>query len=425
MSPQSDPSTADQAANQATNQAVAIAGGGAAGLALALALHKQGIAAEIFDAAAPGAALADKRILALSHGSVQSLQWLGVWAELQARSAPITTIHISQQGGLGRTRISAAEQNVPALGQVCPAAALVAALTKAVTAHGIPLHHGQFVSEAVAGAGSVRFLAGTEEHNAPLLAYGEGAVEDGPHLRQRDYGQHAITCTATLVQPHAGCAWERFTTHGPVALLPVRASCHGSSPSSPRPGVGEGPGVRGSGGSHSVAVVYTCPAAEAEALQSLADAEFIAQLESQFHGRLKIASVAPRFRFPLGLRYRDTTVGQRQVWLGNAAQTLHPVAGQGYNLALRDIRDLARSLAEGRDRGLPLGDAATLARYAERRRLDRRSTIGFTDGLVRLFGNEQPVLHHARGAGLLALDLLPPLRRFVANRMMFGARAFP
>ena len=385
-------------------QPLAIVGGGAAGLALALALHKHGIAADIFDAAAPGAGLADKRILALSHGSVQSLQWLGVWEGLQAQSAPIITIHISQQGGLGRTRISAAEQGVPALGQVCPAAALVAALGKAVAARGIPLHHGQLVSEAVASAESVRFLANAQEHHAPLLAYGEGAVEDGPHLRQRDYGQHAITCTATLTQPHQGCAWERFTAHGPVALLPVK---EGSDPRS------------------SVAVVYTCPAAEAEALQALPDAAFITQLEAQFHGRLKIASVTPRFRFPLGLRYRDTTVGQRQVWLGNAAQTLHPVAGQGYNLALRDIRDLARSLAQGRDQGLALGDAATLAHYSERRRLDRRSTIGFTDGLVRLFSNDNPALHHARGAGLLALDLLPPLRRFVANRMMFGARAFP
>jgi len=383
---------------------IAIAGGGSAGLALALALQKHGLSAEVFDAAAPGAGLADKRILALSHGSVQTLEWLGIWSGLQGKSAPITTTHISQQGGLGRTRISAAEQQVPALGYVCPAAELIAALVATVEKKNIPLHHQRLVHEAVATNDGVRFQAGDEEHHAALLAYAEGAIDEGQHLRQRDYGQHAITCTATLAQPHKGNAWERFTAHGPVALLPVAGNGHSSK---------------------DVAVVYTCPSAEAAVLQGLDDAAFISRLQAEFNGRLQITSVSQRYRFPLGLRYRDTTIGQRQVWLGNAAQTLHPVAGQGYNLALRDIRDLARTLADHAREGTDPGSAEVLQRYAASRRLDRRSTIGFTDGLVRLFSNDHPLLHHARGAGLLALDLLPPLRNFVANRMMFGARAFP
>ncbi|RTL51426.1 MAG: 2-octaprenyl-6-methoxyphenyl hydroxylase [Rhodocyclaceae bacterium] len=381
---------------------IAIAGGGAAGLALALALHKQGLQAEVFDAGAPDTALADKRILALSHGSMQTLDWLGVWPALERKSAPITTIHVSQQGGLGRTRISAAEQNVAALGYVCPAAALVAALAAAVNNAHIPVHHQRLVHDAMATEEGVHFRAGEEEYRAALLAYAEGAVDEGAHLRQRDYGQHAITCTATLALAHQGAAWERFTSHGPVALLPFAG-----------------------GGSKEVALVYTCPAAEAEALQQLDDDTFITRLQAEFNGRIQIAAVTQRHRFPLGLRYRDTTVGQRQVWLGNAAQTLHPVAGQGYNLALRDIRDLARTLADAAQQGNDPGAAKTLQRYAARRRLDRHGTIGFTDGLVRLFSNDHPLLHHARGAGLLALDLLPPLRSFVANRMMFGARAFP
>jgi 2-octaprenyl-6-methoxyphenol hydroxylase len=383
---------------------IAIAGGGAAGLALALALQKHGLSTEIFDAAAPGAGLADKRILALSHGSVQTLEWLGVWSGLQGKSAPITTIHISQQGGLGRTRISAAEQQVPALGYVCPAAELIAALVAAAEKKKIPLHHQRLVHEAVATNDGIRFQAGDEEHHAALLAYAEGAIDEGQHLRQRDYGQHAITCTATLAQPHKGNAWERFTAHGPVALLPVVGNGHSGK---------------------DVAVVYTGPSGEAAVLQGLDDAAFITRLQAEFNGRLQITSVSHRYRFPLGLRYRDTTIGQRQVWLGNAAQTLHPVAGQGYNLALRDIRDLARTLADCAREDTAPGSAEVLQRYAASRRLDRRSTIGFTDGLVRLFSNDHPLLHHARGAGLLALDLLPPLRNFVANRMMFGARAFP
>ena len=383
---------------------IAIAGGGAAGLALALALHRHGLAANIFDAAPAGAGLGDKRILALSHGSAQTLDWLGVWSSLQHKAAPITHIHVSQQGGLGRTRISAAEQGVAALGYVCPAADLVAALLGAAQEKTIAIHHEHRVEEATATETGVRFQAGNKEHTASLLAYAEGAVDNGPHLQQRDYGQHAITCAATLSTPHGGTAWERFTAHGPVALLPL---------------------ATGEDKQTEVAVVYTCPTAEAEALQKLDDAAFLRQLNAQFNDRLTVSAASPRYRFPLGLRYRDSTVGLRQVWLGNAAQTLHPVAGQGYNLALRDIRDLARTLAEAGTQEGDLGTTTVLNRYAARRRLDRRSTIGFTDSLVRLFSNDHPLLHHARGAGLLALDLLPPLRSFVANRMMFGARVFP
>lgn len=375
---------------------IAVAGGGAAGLALALALHKHGLTAQVFDAGTAEAGRADKRILALSHGTRQSLEWLGVWPQLEGKSAPITTIHVSQRGGLGRTRITAQEQKVQALGYVCPAAELVIALQNAATAANIEVHRQTLVTAADADQDQVRFRAGDQLHTAKLLAYAEGVVEEGEHLRTRDYGQHAITCTAILSAPHGGCAWERFTAHGPVALLPV------------------------AGGPCQVAVVYTCPAEEAIHVQALDDAAFAARLEAEFNGRISIAAVTPRYRFPLGLRYRATTVGPRQAWLGNAAQTLHPVAGQGYNLALRDIRDLARSLAESPDPGA----TETLARYTARRRLDRRSTIGFTDGLVRLFSNDHGLLGHARGAGLFALDLLPPLRGFVADRMMFGARAW-
>lgn len=375
---------------------IAIAGGGAAGLALALALHKHGLTAQVFDAGTAEAGRADKRILALSHGTRQSLEWLGIWPQLESKSAPITTIHVSQRGGLGRTRITAKEQKVQALGYVCPAAELVTALQTAATAANIQVHRQTLVSAAEADQDQVRFQAGEQLHIAKLLAYAEGAVEEGTHLRTRDYGQHAITCTATLSTPHGGCAWERFTPHGPVALLPV------------------------AGDPCEVAVVYTCPAEEAADVQSLGDAAFAARLETEFNGRVSIAAARPRHRFPLGLRYRETTIGPRQVWLGNAAQTLHPVAGQGYNLALRDIRDLARSLAGAMDPGAQ----EVLSHYATRRRMDRRSTIGFTDGLVRLFSNDQSLLGHARGAGLFALDLLPPLRNFVADRMMFGARAW-
>jgi len=168
--------------------------------------------------------------------------------------------------------------------------------------------------------------------------------------------------------------------------------------------------------------VHTAEPAAADALMALDDGAYLARLQSHFGDRLRFASVGPRARFPLKLRYRPNPIGQRTVWLGNAAQTLHPVAGQGYNLALRDVWACAQVLLRA---GGDPGAAETLATYARQRKLDRNGTIRFTDGLVRLFSNAVAPLQHIRGAGLLALDLLPPARHFVAKRMMFGARAWP
>ena len=195
-------------------------------------------------------------------------------------------------------------------------------------------------------------------------------------------------------------AWERFTPDGPVALLPLSAD--------------NGDGY---------AVVLTCPAAESENVAALSDTDFLALLQQRFGPRVTLTTVGPRAIFPLGLRVRRHPVGERQVWIGNAAQTLHPVAGQGFNLALRDIMELADTLSDPVCAGDP-GDAALLARYAARRRLDRAGTVGLTDSLVRLFSTKSPLLLHARGAGLLALDLFPPARSFLARRMMFGARGW-
>ena len=295
------------------------------------------------------------------------------------------------------TRLAAAEQGLPALGYVLPAAEVALALEAEAERRGLRVSHGHLVEAASIKAADdhVSFMAGGQLRRAALLAVAEGRIEDHPDHLLRDYGQSAVICNAQLDAPHAGNAWERFTRHGPVAILP------------------HGPGGN-------VAVVFTCPPDQASALQILDDDNFIAVLSAEFAGRLNFASVEQRHVFPLGLRYRETTVAPRQVWIGNAAQTLHPVAGQGYNLALRDIRELARSLAAARDPGA----AALLAAYARRRQLDRRGTIGFTDSLVRVFSNDDPLLHHLRGAGLLALDLLPPLRHFVARRMIWGGRAW-
>jgi 2-octaprenyl-6-methoxyphenol hydroxylase len=346
-------------------------------MALALALHRQGVPAQIFDARSRGAANEDLRILALSHGARQILEGLGVWHTIP--NTPITTIHISHQGGLGITRIRADDEGVPALGYVLAASDLAASLDVAIAEAGI----------------SYRDNCRIDPNNppaAPLTVWAEGAV-DAEAAVSRNYGQHAVICTASAKEVHGGRAWERFTPQGPVAVLPC---------------------------GRDYAVVLTCPADEAEATAKAGDQDFLDKLQARFGGRLSFTAVGTRHVFPLGLRYRPNPVDERQVWIGNAAQTLHPVAGQGFNLALRDIHELARCLADAPDPGA----AEVLAHYARTRRVDRYAAMGFTDVLVHLFSNNNPLLKHARGAGLLALDLLPSARSFIARRMMYGARGW-
>lgn len=357
---------------------VAIVGGGPAGMALALALKLHGVGAEIFEARERAAVRRDPRVLALSDGARQILDWIGVWSGLAA--TPIDTIHISQRGGFGRSCLRASELDVSALGWVVAASELIVALDTAVSAAGIV-----YRDTTKVGAGDTAEFA--------LTACAEGAV-DAAAGQRRDYAQHAVLCSVGVAAPHRNVAFERFTGEGPLALLPL--------------------GER-------YAVVLTCADEILETVMVLADADFLALLQQRFGSRHRFVAVSPRSAYPLGLRYRQDTVGKRQVWLGNAAQTLHPVAGQGFNLALRDIWELAQTLGAADDPGAP----DVLAAYARGRQVDRRGAIGFTDLLIAGFATDFAPLKHLRGGGLLALDLLPPLRAFVARRMIYGARAWP
>jgi len=347
-------------------------------MALALALKLHGVNAEIFEARERAAVRRDVRVLALSDGARQILEWLGVWSGLAA--TPIATIHISQRGGFGRTLLRAAELDLRALGWVLPASDLIAALDAAVSAAGI-----RYRENTRVGAGDTASFA--------LTAFAEGAVDPGAG-QLRDYGQHAVLCNVSVAVPHCSVAWERFTGDGPVALLPL---------------------------GRDYSVVLTCDDRILDEVRSLDDAAFLALLQQRFGTRHRFSAPTPRVAYPLGLRYRPQPVGERQVWLGNAAQTLHPVAGQGFNLALRDIWELAQQAGAAADPGAP----EVLADYARGRQADRRGAIGFTDLLIDGFASDFAPLKHARGAGLLALDLLPPLRAFVAKRMIYGARAWP
>jgi len=376
---------------------ILIFGAGPVGMTLALALAGSYHRITLVDAAPPGASAGDPRALALSHGARQLLESLGGWNAQAA--TPIEHIHVSQRGGFGRTLMTAADYQLPSLGYVMRYGDLAAALAQRVAATpALTLLSDTHAVDCQANSSGVRATLQAAGEvltvQARLLVHAEGTPYNDPNVTVRDYRQHAVLAEVSTKEPHSRQAWERFTPDGPLALLPLEGG---------------------------YAIVFTVPPAKADWLMTLDDEAFVAALQAQFGGHITFTGTGPRARFPLALRVREQTVAGREVWVGNTAQTLHPVSGQGFNLGLRDAWELAEALRAESDPGNP--DA--LQAYARGRTPDRRGSMLFTDGIVRLFSNDIGPLRVARGLGLLAMDLFPPARHFVAKRMIWGARAWP
>lgn len=371
---------------------ILIVGAGPVGMTLHLALAAGGQPSLLVDRRAPQALQADPRALALSHGARELLEQVAAWP---ARAAtPIETIHVSQKDGFGRTLIDRADYALPALGYVVRYRDLAAALAARLAPDAL-LAEAEILAAEPAGeriAVTLRHAGTTRRIETRLLVHAEGTPGDDPAISVSDYAQHAVICEVTPTPGHGRRAWERFTPDGPLALLPL-------------------------GDEYSV--VFTLPPAKADAVMAMDDADFAAALQRQFGPRIELSRPGPRSRFPLALRLRKTLVRGNEVWIGNTAQTLHPVSGQGFNLGLRDAWQLAEILlSDGVDR-------RSLERYAQTRRLDRQGGAFFTDRIVRAFSSDFAPLKAVRGLGLLALDLCPPARHFVAKRMIWGARAWP
>ena len=377
---------------------VVIAGGGPVGAALALALCDSGLDVLLLEARENGQRSRDSRPLALSYGSRLILERLGVWDALAPATA-IERIHVSQQGGFGRVMLSAAEARLPALGYVVDYAQLHAGLESAVRRRALNYVTGAKVSairDAQATA-SVEFVADDAEKAVTarlVVAADGGALAGVAAARTVDYHQSALVAKVKSELPHCHTAFERFTSGGPLALLPS---------------------------GDELALIWTAGHDHAQKLGELSADEFLAQLQQQVGGRLgTFTETGVRSLFPLLLRYAASVTQTRTILIGNAAQTLHPVAGQGFNLGLRDAWELAGELMRcTRD---VIGNAAMLQAYRARRRIDRSGGIAFTDSLVRLFSNDIMPLRMARGAGLTLLGCMPPVKDFVVRRMTFGAR---
>ena len=412
---------------------ILIVGAGPVGAVCALALQQQGVNARVFEAQ-PADARADTRTLALSHGARLILDRLGVWSRLEDVT-PITRIHVSQRGALGVARLAAEDVAVPALGYVLSYAVLTAALKQALAESRIDVEYGVAMARIESGSASATLhTADGRALTAPLVVVADGGRgETAPSPRfERDYDQMAVVCEVQTELPHGNQAFERFTPEGPAALLPKddRYAPQGDSDF-----------LRAEARERSYALVWTASSAGAQRIAALPDDEFLAALYRHFGGRQGLfLQAGPRKTFPLKLAWTGSEAADRVVRIGNAAQTLHPVAGQGFNIGLRDAWELAAlcgetphelnqrgdTLHESSQRGDTaageIGSATMLAAYARGRRADVLGGVGFTDFLVRVFSNDIPPLRHARGLGLMALEALPPLKRFVARRMIFGAR---
>ena len=375
---------------------IVIAGGGPTGAALALGLRDSGFKVALLEALAPGVAVDDTRAIALSHGSRLILERLGVWQTLAGVVIPIRHISISQQHGFGRVELTAAEANVPALGYVAGYGGLHRTLAAALEPGGVRVMAGRAVQEVKSDAGgAVAVVDAQLQLAARLVVIADGGARlNIAHVRTRDYHQSAVVCEVASELPHQNRAFERFTPEGPLALLPA---------------------ARG------WSLVWTARPEHAQELIALDDAEFCRQLQATFGSAVgAFGTPGQRRVFPLALRFATRPVAPRTLLIGNAAQTLHPVAGQGFNLGLRDAWELARAIVTRGEQD-PGGDAL-LNTYFSQRRFDRTATILFTDSLIRLFCKDIPLLRGTRGLGLAAMSAIPAARNFVARRMMFGAR---
>ncbi len=417
---------------------LAIVGAGPVGTALALLLAQRApqLRIALVDARGAQAGYDDPRTLALSHGSREILARAGAWPHNAAGldSTPIQHIHVSQARRFGSTEIDYLDHGVPALGYVVRYGALMRALDSAMSrvpgrvehaplpasaspegsdalpAPGRPgLHHFR-PYRAIAlsqDAQQVTMTLGTsvddgaQTLHAALAVTAEGGLFERQMARPhaRDYGQTALVGFVTCERPRIGWAWERFTTDGPLALLPQE---------------------------NGYALVWCCPHAEAKRRRELGDAQFLSELHTAFGDRMgRFTSIVGRAGFPLGLNALGHVVDGRIAAIGNAAQTLHPVAGQGLNLGLRDAFDLADALVRDIRGGTPhpgVPGPAALTAFARRRRADRGLTIRITDLLPRVFGIDAAPVALLRSVALASLDLVPPLKTAFARQMMFGQR---
>lgn len=384
---------------------VIIVGGGMAGATLALAISSlsQGklsvslIEASLPEGKHPGF---DARAIALAHGTCQYLTKIGVWPAFADCVTPITHVHVSDRGHAGFVNINAKDYHIPALGNVIElheaGARLFSLLRKAP---GVTLHCPAKVERIHREQDSVTVTLDTGETvSGALIIAADGSRSSvgqacNMQWQQDDYGQVAIIANVKTAIDPQGQAFERFTEFGPLALLPMS---EGRS-----------------------SLVWCHHQEHADAINGWDDATFISKLQTAFGWRLgKIEMAGKRHCYPLALRKALNPVSHRVVLVGNAAQTLHPIAGQGFNLGIRDVMQLAQILVKAHEYQQDIGSYSLLSQYQQARAIDREKTVTMTDGLVRVFANRCIPLIVGRNLGLMAMEMLPSVRDVLARQTL-------
>jgi 2-octaprenyl-6-methoxyphenol hydroxylase len=393
---------------------IAIVGGGLVGISLACALSHldpapQVVLIESHDYTRFPPAGFDARTLALSYSSQQIFAALGLWpAILSAGVSPIETIHISDRGHPGVTRLRAQEQGVESLGYVIEnrvlGEALFAALQKYPNVRLLaPAEVVDLQIQSAHASLSLRQAGKVNTIDTRLVVAADGSdsfVRQHLHIKQQhwDYHQSAVIGNVACDQTHGAVAYERFTASGPMALLPL-------TPMADYP--------------HRYGLVWTVPSQKVDEVMAMRDADFLQALQERFGQRAgTFIKAGTRHQYPLGLSMIDEHIRQRLAFIGNAAHTLHPVAGQGFNLGLRDVAALVEVIRDAMSQHKDYGERLVLQRYADWRRRDHRVTSLFTDSLVRVFSNNFFPLVVARNAGLLAMDLFAPIRKRLTRHAM-------
>lgn len=374
---------------------VVIVGGGLVGASLVVALSQLPLRIALIEAAAPPQTgpTWDERCIAINDGSHRVFESLGVWPVLLAEASPITSTHISERGRFGVARFSAAEAGLSALGYNIPFRHIGQTLWQAAQKTSARLICPARLQAMEMGADFVRLqLDNGEKLSTRLVVAADGAHSAVRTLlsitaQTQDYKQSAIVTAIRPSRPHAGVAYERFTPGGPIAVLPKPENA--------------------------CSLVWTVPSDQVDTMLAWSDEEFLAQANETFGERLGVfKEIGRRNAYPLTRVMSAQLTAPRVIFAGNAAQSLHPVAAQGFNLGLRDVATVADVLANAADPG----SATTLNEYESRRSSDREKVSGFTDRLVRMFSNQVPGLRGLRHLGLLALDLTPPLKDSVMRQ---------
>ncbi|KXO84465.1 2-octaprenyl-6-methoxyphenyl hydroxylase [Stutzerimonas stutzeri] len=390
-------------------QSLAIIGGGLVGASLALALQEgvreRGWRIHLIEPFEPGHEYQpsyDARSTALSYGTRLIYQRLGLWERIAERAEPILRIHVSERGRFGAARLDARNEAVEALGYVVENAWIGHCLWQALDDEVVVRHCPAEVERLEPGTAGYRLsFTDGQRLECALTVLADGGRSSlreqlGIQVSRRPYGQTALIANITPGKPHGGLAFERFTEDGPMALLPLQ--------------------------DHRCALVWTRSPADATRLAQAHESVFLAELQDAFGYRLgALQQVGARHLYPLTLIEAEEQVRSGLVVLGNAAHSLHPIAGQGYNLSLRDVDALSAALLRSE---APLGDLALLQEYARRQRFDQRLTVGFSDQVTRLFGDSGRLVATGRNLGLLGLDLAPVAKRWFARQAMgLGTRA--